>query len=117
MKRAMRITVPIMADELSDIERMLTEMSALSGNRSGQSLLLVKEIITQYPLAIDIDNNELLGVDRTSFDRALLIVNADEVPFQDHHLDWIASGENATIISLLRWAVCNHHWSIEMKRF
>jgi hypothetical protein len=117
MKHDMRITVPIMADELPDIEQMLTEMSALSGNRPGQALLLVKTIITQYPLAIDIDNKPVLGVERTSFDRALLIVNAAEVAFQDHHLDWLGSGENATIISLLRWAVCNHNWSIEMKRF
>lgn len=117
MKYPVRLTVPIMSDELPDIEHMLTEMSALSGNRPAQSLLLVKEIITQYPMAIEVDNKQVQGVERTSFDRALLIVNVTEVPFKEHHLDWLRTGELPTVVSLLRWAVSSYDWSIEMKRF
>lgn len=117
MKNSLRLTVPIMADEMADIYLMLGELAGQVGNRPAQSVILIKKIITQYPMGIEVDDKQVQGVDRTSFDRALLIVNVPEVPLQAHHLDWLSSGELPTVVSLLRWAVSRHNWSIEMKEF
>lgn len=118
MKHNLRLSFPIMQVELPRIQVIMDGLTGLVQHnvpRSRRSGYVNLELVSQYPMTVEVNDEAWLKVDRVSFDRAMVILNLREATLPDPILERLPVYDEH--IRAAQWAVANNSWSIEMKRF
>jgi hypothetical protein len=106
-----------MHDDLDQLEQLMTGLRTVgqAHDRAHQTSLLITALVSQFPMVVEVDGETWVSVDRTSYDRAIVVLNLDHAKLPDVILEQLPNKE--TYISAAQWAVAHNRWSIEMKSF
>lgn len=117
-KHNLRLSFPIMESELPRISVIMSGLEGLSRHeipRSRRAGYINLELVRQYPMIVEVNEERWLAVDRVSVDRAIVILNLREAVLPDSILERLPVYDEH--VRAAQWAVANNSWSIEMKRF
>ena len=112
-----RLTFPLIARDYPQVSKTiysLPTITRLHGRRSASGLLSLA-IVSQFPMAVEVDGERWNTVDRVSVDAALLIVNLNNAGLPNEILEKLALYDER--VKAAQWAVTHNDWFTEMKRF
>lgn len=118
MKHFVRLAALLNDQQKIDMVDLLARMAgdgfAGTPDDSERTFMLIEEVVSQYPLVIEVNREVYMAVDKHSGDRWLFVIELPQATLTDDVLESLPDQEDWRFAA--EWAVRNNEWEARIIR-